>query len=671
MLQALKNNKVLLWGVNIVPIDELEPFDHGNKNPRSIKQIGKTKKGKSESYDGEIIEESESDDEEIHERKVGEKYNPVVRYSNKDIPFLEKELKKIKSEIQKYENEMEETGDLDKIYELGDLVERKEVLVEDIEYSIKQASNIKKSDVKEIVQKPTKSKVKKGTGFLKGSLEAKEHAKKMRLARESKKAGIEPIKPAIVNISKSRVVKGSEEAKELGKKLSDAKKAKQTLKTQLIEDVKPQKKHVVKSPWYYIGDIPPRYREATMIEAIRNNKVSEYGKYQVDEIMYHMYKNYNILLSDELSDKMLLMERAGITKRIEKIDRQMDVLDGKADKEQDESKKAYILWEISELLVERKDIIKCYNWLTKQYHTRNKLPYKKEEFKKVIPKLSVIQKIKEKPIIVIKPKEKVIKPIKKTVKQLEEEYGEIYIKGNHEIKIKKESFDEDHKLKSKLAKELYEQGIMFDKNMYKLKDYKKFIYVSKNLQIDDILEDIKLDFKNIKKAKVIPKAKEPGEYESQLFKKRTKQEDIDYYASREQEAYKKALKEEEEENKKEKHNISQKELDEIFNSINPSPKKVETVVENPPKKVETVVEKPKKSSKEPVIEIKKTNTKKSMVITPEMETKYNLMEYTVLEDEFKDDDFMIDLINSSNKARAGQIIKLSKELGIKLIDPNI
>jgi hypothetical protein len=60
-----------------------------------------------------------------------------------------------------------------------------------------------------------------------------------------------------------------------------------------------------------------------------------------------------------------------------------------------------------------------------------------------------------------------------------------------------------------------------------------------------------------------------------------------------------------------------------------------------------------------------------MVITPEMETEYNLLEYTVLEDEFKDDDFMIDLINSSNKARAGQINKLSKELGIKLIDPNI
>ena len=131
-----------------------------------------------------------------------------------------------------------------------------------------------------------------GKGFKKGSPEAKAHAEIMRLARETKKQPTPIVSEKKTN--KARVQKGSEEAKALARKLVEARKAKQEKKKKELEEEKRLEllKNPVKSkgrPWYYIGDIPKGYREATETEAISHNKVSKFGKYKVDNDKYFLW----------------------------------------------------------------------------------------------------------------------------------------------------------------------------------------------------------------------------------------------------------------------------------------------------------------------------------------------------------------------------------------------
>lgn len=657
MQTALKNNKVLLWGLEVVPEDKLKPYDIGNKNPLSLKQIGKAK-GKKKDLEGQIIEVNDVEEEEEKERKPTDVFDNSETYTRRDIPFLEKELKRLSKEKDDLDEKQEETIDLDEINELGDMSERIDIIIEDIKYLLKELS---KDEYEESIPEVKPSKSKKdinGKGFKKGSPEAIAHAQKMREKLAQKKAGIVET-PKENKETKRRVIKGSEEAKEIGRKLAEAKKAKQTPKAKEIEAVEAPKREVQKKPWYYIGDIPPRYRAATMDEAIKNNKVSKYGKYQVDETKYKYYTDYGILLSYSLSDSMILAQTSGIKRRIQILDDKINRLDVKADKESDNVKKSLVLWEIKESLEERKGIIRCYNWLMDEYYKRQGKIHTKETFERKIEKIKEIKKIKEKPIIKEAPKEeKPKKQPKKSSKEMQAELAEIFEKDGKEIRITKDYFDSQGKLLSDKAKELFDMGVMLDKSMYHLNDYKSLIFVPKYFQVNDILEDVLSGYKEMKAKK--PRAKKEtlkGRTKQETLKGRTKQEEKEYFEAREKEAYERAEKEANE--KKNNMKLSTKDLEEIFNSVQSSPKKSTSKVrfEEP--------EKPKKKAPKTPI---KTET---MELSPEMEEKYNIVEYLNLEPEDMNDADIVEMAKSNNDIRAKQIEKLSNNLGVIIIDPNI
>lgn len=583
MQSAINNNKVLLWGIQLVPEILLKPYDIGNKNPKSIKQLGKPKRYVKIMNDKEEVEIEEIDEVNAIKpikRIPTEQYKYGNYYNYFDIPFLEIEKKRIEDEIEECHNGGYDEDGLMDYNEMARLDELRERILEPLWTDIDGEINILKLEIPKPVEPiiiPVKiiEKPKVGRGFKKGSPEALEHARKMRESKMKKDKIIDD-KPN----KKARAEKGSEEAKAIGKRLVEAKKAKKALESQKaikIDEDKADKQTFVKRPWYYIGEIPPRYREATMDEAIKHNMVSTYGKYQVDVIKNKFYKNYGIFLSFELSDLSITTQTNAIKRRIEHIDRKLDTLDIKADNQTDTSKKALLLWEISELNDERKDVIKAYNWLMKEYYNRRNKPYIKEKFIKEIPKISEAIKVTEKPKITKTiMMNSTIKP-KKTKKELMDEYSEIFVKNGVEVIIKRSFFDDDNKLKTSKAEELEKQGIILDKSFYKLEDYKRMVYVPKFFDIDDTMNELQTTLKKVIKQKKVKKStpiveeiKEPikfniNDYEPEFFKKRTEEEEEAYYAKLEKEAIERANKDEEE--SKKKVTLSEKDLEELFNSV--------------------------------------------------------------------------------------------------------
>jgi hypothetical protein len=594
MQQALNDNEVLLWGIQVVPENLLKPYDIGNKNPKSIVQRGKPKKqvkllNEIEKENKEIEKAFEDVPEEVEEVVVIEVVKPIVRapdeqykwstyYNYFDIPFLEREKARIEKEIEDCTTGgQDEDGFMD-YDEMDRLDELKDTVLEPMLTDIKGTIALLKKELPEQVEPKNipiipideNKKSTSGKGFKKGSPEALEHARKMREGKLKKEI---PIVETVTK--KARAIKGSEEAKAIGKRLAEAKKAKKAQIAPVIVADNPIKHIVVKRPWFYIGEIPPRYREATMDEAIKHNMVSNYGKYQVDVTKNKFYKNYGIFLSFDLSDLTITTQTNAIKKRIERIDRKLDTLDIKADNQSDSSKKALLLWEINELNDERKDVIGAYNWLMKEYYYRRNMPYKKEKFIKEIPKIEEAKLVTEKPKITQTiMMNSTIKP-KKTKKELMDEYSEIFVKNGIEVIIKRDFFDDNNKLKTSKAEELEKQGIILDKSFYKLEDYKRMVYVPKFFQTDDIIEEMQADFKKIVKQKKpkkstaktseIKELEKPKEYEPEFFKKRTKEEDEAYYAKLEREAIERANKEEEE--SKKKVTLSNEELENIFRSV--------------------------------------------------------------------------------------------------------
>jgi hypothetical protein len=93
-----------------------------------------------------------------------------------------------------------------------------------------------------------------------------------------------------------------------------------------VEEVKKPKRG---KPWFYIGDIPKGYREATEDEAIQAKKVSLYGKYQVDNEKWRLYKEYGILLTEDKTNQEITWTMNGLKKRTLEILEEMLVLEKK------------------------------------------------------------------------------------------------------------------------------------------------------------------------------------------------------------------------------------------------------------------------------------------------------------------------------------------------------
>jgi hypothetical protein len=301
----------------------------------------------------------------------------------------------------------------------------------------------------------------------------------MREAREAKKAGVvKVVNVKGVKSSKARFEKGSEEAKEAARKMVEARKKKAVEKK--VEKDKSLINLVSKikgKPWYYIGDIPKGYREATEDEAIEAKKVSEYGKYKVDNARWSMYKDYDVLLSYTKKPAEVKWIMRGIERRIMKSLKEISILEGRIDN--DRIGKVEGNNKLEDLKYLKKKLASGYNWYLKYIAQLLNKDYVRKVFKLDESKEDI--KFTPSEIKVIKPKEVIDIRTGEIAKKRNTKKPKVkyitFIKGDTRVDIKETWFDDNNKLLSKKADYLYSKGVLLDKDYYNSNDYNKFTYI--------------------------------------------------------------------------------------------------------------------------------------------------------------------------------------------------
>jgi hypothetical protein len=486
--EQFKNNQVLLWGLKQANEDLLKEYDKGNKNPNSIsKKKTKKSKNESESETDEEIEESKASKvkksskskkaEEIPkvEKKIVRKFNVDDEYTYKDLDFLNKEYERIEELFGNVSpDEEEELMDLqDKLYNLIEGLTAMKDLTEKMggQGVYEDETDIDSDLDDEPDFNDKQKKVRKMTG---GEI------KKPKLQQEK------------INkqTTKSRVEKGSEQALSVGQKLAEARRKKKDAleqteeykKKKEVEEVerkaKEEEAYKKLKPWFYLGDIPKGYREATQEEAIQFRKVSEYGKYKVDSTMYEIFENYNILLSYNLTkfqvNLYLNLSRKKAIKALEDIEINRDRTDSKYTEAQKEKYNSKL--ELAKH--DYKMMNKAYNWLLKEYVPN----YKKVNIQ--LPPKPEIKLSRNEVEFVPKPKvvidERTGKPVvyKDGIEVIEPEEPELlyFYRGSEELKLKKKFFDDNKHLKSKYADKLYKKNILLPSKYYNKEDAKKYFF---------------------------------------------------------------------------------------------------------------------------------------------------------------------------------------------------
>ena len=294
----------------------------------------------------------------------------------------------------------------------------------------------------------------------------------------------------MVHTTKARIAKGSEEAKAIGQRLAEARRKKKEALEQTEEykkkkeaeeaekKAKEEEAYKKLKPWFYIGDIPKGYREATQEEAIQFRKVSEYGKYKVDSTMYEIFENYNILLSYNLTkfqvNLYLNLARKKAIKALEDIEINRD----RDDPRYTEAQKEKYNSKLELAKHDYKLMNKAYNWLLKQYVPN----YKKVNIQ--LPPKPEIKLTRNEVEFVPQPKvvidERTGKPVvyKNGIEVIEPEEPELlyFYRGSDELKLKPKFFDDNKHLKSKYAEKLYKKHILLPSKYYNEEDAKKYFF---------------------------------------------------------------------------------------------------------------------------------------------------------------------------------------------------
>jgi hypothetical protein len=365
-----------------------------------------------------------------------------------------------------------------------------------------------------VMRKPMEYAINKmiGKGFKKGSPEALAHAEKMRKALEAKK-GVKQA-PEVVNKqeSKARAAKGSEAAKELGRKLAEArkkkneaKKAEEQKEREAKEAKEAEEKKRKLKPWYYIGDIPKGYREATEDEAISHKMVSHYGKYPVDLEKWRIFDEYGILLSvQNRSMREIGWIMNGIKRRIMEALEEIEINKSKLENEKHEKKWPIFQSRLAQEKDKRKVLQAGWNWFNKYVSKQKGIPYEKQKFKLEKEEMKPVEEeIKKRTYVYRAPKpfidprllykrergddveieeekpEPEPKKIHKAVSKKFKEYHFTREKDNKVISLNVNYFDENKKLLPKYADKLFDKGILLNVWYYRPEDLPKYFYNEK------------------------------------------------------------------------------------------------------------------------------------------------------------------------------------------------
>jgi len=386
-------------------LEEQEEVEYGSEEDEQLQQdldaveaeIARLEKVKFEAEEAEWNKPKEENQET--EKKYKEIDQATKRYQER----REAIIKKFKANIRGLDTESAEYEEYD---------EEKDKATEKL---LKEHEAEKAEIMKKYENKPPKKESKKkgkgmteetpimqyihiGQGFKAGSPEAKVHAERMRLAREAKKAPKEPEpeKPKSKRGNASK--KGSEEMKarmaELNRMRSEKAKAKKEVETKQKEEKRESKL----KPWFYIGDIPKGYREATMDEAILKNMVSPYGKYQVDYNLWFFWDKYHININKKQSDSSLLVGLSASKIQIQRVDEKIKTVLLQLENPKYYDEQNVLEAELEDLKEDHRVLEVGYNKLKKIYDARKgneftyfkfnlpSLEYKKAEKPKELPK---------------------------------------------------------------------------------------------------------------------------------------------------------------------------------------------------------------------------------------------------------------------------------------------
>lgn len=500
MEKAFKENEVLLWGLNPVKKSLLAQYDKGNKNPFSTSRKGKK---------GEKEEEKETPKKVV---KKAREFSLDEDYSPADLDFLNSEYDRIDKALSSGklspDEEEELTDKQDKLYELiegleamkklqgGSLI-KKHIMSDTIVDDDMIGSSIGPKKFMEMVTAKML-----GKGFKKGSPEAAAHAEKMRKAIEAKKAAkAVPVREPVKQATKARAEKGSEAAKELGRRLAEARKKKaEAKKTEKEEEKKKVKQEKTKNykPWYYIGDIPRGYREATEDEAITHGKVSKYGKYIVDHEKYKMFDEFDMLLSVQRPENEIKWSMNGIKRRIMKSLEDIEIYKAKLENEKYEKQWPDYETKLKNEKLKRKTLQAGWNWYNKYFSEKEGKPYKREKFeleKRIQTYEPSVKREYKKPVII---DPRTGKPVEEYTFEEEKKEPEKKQTIDVDLFFKKETstpdgrrtsasdtdiirlstkyFTPDYKLKPKYTEKLLKKGIILQRKHYTPEDYEKYFY---------------------------------------------------------------------------------------------------------------------------------------------------------------------------------------------------
>lgn len=487
--EALQENKVLLWGLHKIKSSLLEPYEKEYKPPKSFKisKISKTSKTKPENL-----------------KRI---FNSDDEYTYEDLDFLN-------SEYERITNILENDNTLPKA-EYSDYEDKQEQLVELIEglEALKEMSKklsggriFESNGIKQSNQDEIESDIDGSEDY--------EDIEGNGIKRMVRGKAIKEQKPK--QPTKARVVKGSEEALEIGRRLAEAKRVKKLALAPKEEPIKkePIKKKVKKDPrhpYYYIGEIPAGYREATEEEAILNNQVSYWGKYKVEYLKYHTYNILGVMYVENLDPITVLPRIMGMKRRIQKLLKDEEIYKNKIESTKHKDKGAYkvALLEIQDQLQYSKILYEHY---LKVYAIQKDIEYKKPIYKieyRYTPSQEAEPKLKVEPTPKIKVEEK---------KEVKKEKNKYMFKSddNLDLILTDKHFDKDFNLTEKTAKKLYDKNIRLLPDFYTKQDVDKYFYSKhSNIKggaifkpiggmIDDIVNIVKKPFINNTEFKDFP-----------------------------------------------------------------------------------------------------------------------------------------------------------------------
>lgn len=240
MEDALKSNEVSLWGFNGVDSILLSKYPYNKKNNIDKKM-----------NEQEIIDNKIKQIEEI-QKTLDTEYNPSHTYNTCDLDFLNLEYDRI-------ENKISQMLDLNDEYD--NLLDLQDSLTELINELTEQS---KENNPDCVVQNPIADIIANSTNVNDDDNDTTDTTDNQILIE--------------VEIDKNK------------KKSTKSIKSTTTRKTKKLK------------PYYFIGEIPDGYREATEEEAIVNKKVSFYGKKRVNRELNSLFEITGTIYMD-MTDK--------------------------------------------------------------------------------------------------------------------------------------------------------------------------------------------------------------------------------------------------------------------------------------------------------------------------------------------------------------------------------